>query len=105
MDHRRITITAFPLLILLVLLVSGTGCNTTQNLTEGQYLLRSNSIKLKSNKSLTQKGELKDNLSSLVVQKPNSYIAGIIPFKLWLYNSRYKKYQADTTNFQLKSRT
>jgi outer membrane protein assembly factor BamA len=105
MAYGRITFTVCTLLILSALLVSGTGCNTTQNLKEDQYLLRSNAIKLKSNVKLTQKGELKDNLSALVVQKPNSYIAGIIPFKLWLYNSRYKKYQADTSNFQLKSRT
>lgn len=82
-----------------------TGCNSTKTLTGDQKLLRSNSINLRSDKVITQKGELKDNLSKLVAQKPNSYFLNIIPFKLLLYNTRYKKYEADTANFQLKSKT
>lgn len=82
-----------------------TGCNSTKTLTGDQKLLRSNTINLKSDKVITQKGELKDNLGKLVAQKPNSYFLNIVPFKLLLYNTRYKKYEADTANFQLKSKT
>lgn len=89
-----------------ILLLITTGCNSTRHLKEGQYLLKSNSIKLKSNEFLTRKSELTENLSRLTVQKPNSYflIPGLTT-KLWLYNLRYDKYEKDSTNFQLESRT
>jgi Outer membrane protein/protective antigen OMA87 len=94
------------LFVLLAIWLLGSGCSTTRNLKEGEYLLRSNTIKLKSNRSITRKGELKDNLSSLVIQKPNTYsFFGLIPYKLYLYNYRYKKFSQDTTNFQLQSKT
>jgi outer membrane protein insertion porin family len=105
MSYGRIAITIVSLFILMAIGVSGTGCKSTKNLSEGQYLLRSNTIKLKSDRTLTQKGELSDNMSALVVQRPNSYILGLIPFKLWLYNNRYEKYKKDSLNFQLKTKT
>lgn len=81
-------------------------CNTTKHLEEGQYLLRKSTIKLKTNKGVTRRGELKENLQSLIVQKPNTRIlGGILPLKLWLYNLRYDKYRKDTANYQIKSRT
>lgn len=85
--------------------IGSVGCNTTRHLKEGEYLLRSNTVKLKSDKSITKKGELKDNLEGLIAQKPNTYFLGFIPYKVWLYNNRYEKYQKDTNNFQLKSKT
>jgi len=105
MNYGRIAFTVVSLFVIMAIWVSGTGCNTTRHLDENQYLLRSNSIKLKSDKTFTQRGELKDNLSALIVQKPNSYILGIVPFKLWLYNNRYDKYKKDSLNFQLKTKT
>ncbi len=104
MRYRRIGNSVKLIGAILCLAVTITACNTTKYIKDGDYLLRSNSISLKSDKVITQKGELKDNLAKLIVQKPNSYTAGI-PFKLLLYNFRYKKYQQDTTNFQLKSKT
>lgn len=104
MDHRRRALITNAILLLIVLLVSG-GCNTTRHLPEGKYLLRSNTIKLRTDQSVTRKSDMKDNLGGLIIQKPNTYIFGIIPLKLWLYNNRYEKYKADTTNFQLKSKT
>lgn len=92
------------ILAALVLWVSATGCKTTRSLQPGQYLLRSNTIKLKSDKVITQKGELKENLNKLIIQKPNDRFLTIIPFKLWLYNYRYKKFQKDPANFQLTSK-
>jgi len=93
------------LLPCLAIILINAGCNTTKTLTGDQKLLRSNTINLRSDKVITQKGELKDNLEKLVAQKPNSYFLNILPFKLLLYNTRYKKYEADTANFQLKSKT
>jgi outer membrane protein insertion porin family len=98
-------ITAHTIFLLLAAILLGTGCNTTRNLQENEYLLRSNSVKVRSDKVITQKGELKENMSKLIAQKPNSRILGIVPYKLWLYNTRYEKYQHDTSNFQLKTKT
>src|SRR6187399_2264558 len=62
-------------------------CAPTKHVPQGQYLLRKNSVKLKSEKPgekrgllglfkqdplRDKKGELKDGLSSLVIQKPNT---------------------------------
>lgn len=80
------------------------GCSTTKNLKEGQYLLRKVNIKLNTDRTLADKGALNDQLYSLLPQKPNTYLFGMFPYKIWLYNLRYKKYQQDTTNFQLTSK-
>lgn len=95
---------ALFVLLLLSLWVT-TGCNTTKNLKDGQYLLRQNSIKLKYQQNITRKGELKDNIQKVIDQKPNHYFLGMFPVKLWLYNMNPKKYEKDTINFQLKSNT
>lgn len=93
--------------MLLIAICFGSSCKSTRNLKEGQYLLRKNVLKVESNKAITRKGELNDALSSLVVQKPNSYSVGLFPYKLWLYNFRYKRYQKDKTaeEFQIKAKT
>lgn len=88
-----------------MIIILATGCNATKHVPEGKYLLRSNTIKLKTDVPLTQKGELRDNMERLASQKPNKYVLGIFPYKVYLYNTRYKKYQEDPTNFQLKSKT
>ncbi len=95
-------------LILLGILFVGlvvSSCSTTKHLKEGEYLLKGNSIELESQEGISEKSELQDNLGSLVAQKPNSKFLSVIPYKLWLYNMRYEKYQKDEDNFQLKSNT
>jgi outer membrane protein assembly factor BamA len=86
------------LLCLLLIGAALSGCNATKRVPEGSYLLRANKLKIKSDKGITRKGELADALGLIIVQKPNSYWSGYIPFKLYKYNSRYKKY--DTMNVQ-----
>lgn len=81
------------------------GCAPTKHLKDGQYLLRSSKVKLTTDRTLADKGALNDQLSLLMQQKPNTYFLGFIPFKSWLYNMRYKRYQHDTANFQIASRT
>lgn len=92
------------LLCLCVLLLAG--CSATKHIPEGQYLLKKNNLKLKSDRTLTNKGELTDALTSLIIQKPNTLLLGI-PYKVLLYNSRYKRYTRDTAaeNFQRKLKT
>lgn len=90
---------------MLVAVLVFTGCHNTRYIADGQHIVWNNSIKLHSDAgTITNKGALKDNLGKLVVQKPNTKILGL-PFKLVLYNIRYKRYQHDTSNFQLKSKT
>ena len=83
----------FKCLILLLLLLLS--CNTTKHVPEGQHLLRSNSLKIKSDKTITNKGILQDQLEVLVLQNPNTYWSGIFPFRLWKYNLRSEKYIND----------
>lgn len=80
------------------------GCSTTKYLRDDQYLLRKVNVKLNTDKTFAEKGQLTDQLYSLMPQQPNTYLFGFLPYKVWLYNIRYKKYQQDTSNFQLKSK-
>jgi outer membrane protein insertion porin family len=84
-----------------------TGCSPTRHVPQGQYLLRNNNLKLKSDRTLTNKGELSDALSSLIIQKPNYYFLSLFPYKVWVYNWRYKRYTKDTAAeaFQRKIKT
>lgn len=81
-------------------------CNATKHIPDGAYLLRKNNLKLKSDRTLTNRGELSDALSSLIIQKPNTTLLGI-PYKVLLYNARYKRYIRDTAaeNFQRRLKT
>lgn len=85
-------------------IMSLSGCSTTKYLKEDQYLLRKVNIKLNTDKTFSEKGALSDQLYTLMPQQPNTYLFGFLPYKVWLYNIRYKKYQQDTSNFQLKSK-
>jgi len=69
-------------------------------------LLRKNGLNIKSDQGITRRGELSDQIGSLVIQKPNLYFLGM-PYKVWLYNLRYRHYNKDTgaVNFQLKNKT
>jgi outer membrane protein insertion porin family len=72
------------------------GCSTTKHILPNQYLLKKNTIVLRSEKIVTRKGELKDNLNRMIVQKPNTTLDILpikLPLKLWKYNRRYNKYR------------
>lgn len=45
-------------------------------------------------------------MDALIIQKPNTYLLGL-PYKVWLYNLRFRHYNKDTgaVNFQLKTKT
>src|ERR1019366_229309 len=98
MSHRlpghRITILNVLLIAVLALLA---GCKSTKHLGENQYLLRKNTITLKSDEKIPNKVEVKDNLNKMIIQKPNTNALDIdilpfrIPLKLWRYNNRFKK--------------
>jgi len=67
------------------------GCHSTRNLGANQYLLRKSKVTIKSDHPITNKGEIRDNLTRLIVQKTNTYALGIFPIKLTLYNRRIAK--------------
>ncbi len=94
------------LYLLAALVWIAAGCNTTKHVPAGSYLLRKNSLNIKSDQGFTRKGELSDQLNALVIQKPNTYLLSM-PYKIWLYNLRFRHYNKDTgsVNFQLKSKT
>lgn len=81
-----------------------TGCSTTRHLSEEQYLLRQANLRLKTDVGVSEKGILADELRMLALQKPNTYLFDLFPYKLWLYNMRYQKYQRDTANFQITNK-
>jgi outer membrane protein insertion porin family len=87
-DHKKNVV--FLLLCLAALFLSA-GCNSTKYLPAGQYLLRENKVVLKTDGPMPNKGEIKDNISRLIVQKPNSYFLDVFPIKIGWYNVRYKK--------------
>lgn len=81
-------------------------CNNTRHLKEGQYLLKSNEVKFTETKYLESKGALSDNLLGAIVQQPNSsFLVDGFKTKLFLYNLRYEKYQKDSSNFQIESKS
>ena len=104
MAFRSSTFNNILLLVSLLLLsIAGTSCDPTKHLSEDQYLLRKNNIKLTTDKGITRQGELKDNIERLIVQKPNTYFLGV-PYKVWLYNLRYEKYKRDSIQSKLVER-
>lgn len=81
------------MIMLLMVVMVVAGCSSTKHITGSQHLLRKNKIKLKNEVVMYNKGEIRDNLSRQVIQKPNTYnTLGIIPIKLWHYNFRYSKF-------------
>lgn len=78
-------------------------CGSTRHLKENEFLLRKNQIKLQTTKTYAGKTALKEALQSSVAQQHNTYLLGAFPVKTWWYNLRYKRYQSDTANFQIRS--
>ncbi len=69
-------------IILILVLFSLSACNTSKNLPKSKIVLHKNSIEIKD----AEKDFKKDDIWTLIQQKPNKKILGIIPFKLWVYN-------------------
>lgn len=90
------------LMVLCALFVNS--CSPLRELEEDQFYLKKNTIKIHSDIPRNEKQELEEILESIIVQKSNTYILGLVPYKVWLYNIRAKKYEADTNNFQIKNR-
>lgn len=85
--------------LILVFLVS---CNATKHIKDGELLLRGNSIKVRGATNISQRGIIKDEISGVVKQVPNTYLLGM-PYKVYLYNLRYKEYAKNENHFQLRT--
>lgn len=68
------------------------GCQSTRRVKDGEHLLRENKLQIRSDKSITRRGVLEDQLNMIVLQKTNTYWSGLFPIKLWRYNLRSEKY-------------
>lgn len=79
-------------------------CSPLKKLNDNEKYLKKNIIKLDTSISRNEKEELEELLETLYTQKANTYVLGVFPYKVWLYNLRSKKYESDTTNFQLQNR-
>lgn len=84
-----------PLFIhcLLALLILISGCSTTRHLEEGQYLLDKNTVIIEGPATHISK----DDLSSLIRQKPNRRLLGIFRFGNYIY---FKTTQGKETGFK-----
>ena len=92
MNNRLRLYTKSAIYLLLMAAFSIMGCNTTKHVKEGEHLLVRNNIRLKSDKVMYNRGEIKDNLTHLVGQRTNTRtFLKSVPLKLALYNLRYKK--------------
>ncbi len=69
---------------LLILWMVLSSCNTTKYLQPNEILLKSNKIQIEGNKSIENKLQLTDQLSTLFKQKPNSNYFLFIP-REWLH--------------------
>lgn len=88
--------------IILLICVIGISCNSTKHLNEDQYLLRRNNVQLNTDLNLSYRNILKDEIVNTIKQKPNSYFLGV-PFRIHLYNLRYRTYKNDASNFQVRT--
>ena len=96
--------TFLPVTVLVLLAVLLASCAGTKHLGPEQYLLRKNTVQIESDISLSSKGIFREEVASVILQRPNSYLLGN-PYKLNLYNLRYKTYQRDTNNVQIRTKT
>ncbi len=102
MRNKRAMLEIICASILLVAALFVTGCSSTKNIGNNDSLLVKNKVTLKSNNIIYNKGEMKDNLLRLVVQKTNSKEFGARR-KLWYYNFRYDKFHSRPDSLLPKS--
>lgn len=93
-----------PLYLLFITIVSllvFNSCGPTYKLKENESILRGIHMDIDGTISYQEKNKIKEELDYIYPQKPNTYIFNIFPYKSYLYNLRYQKYQQDSFNFQI----
>lgn len=97
LNRSKITYLLFALACVLL-----HSCGINRHLEPDALVLRKNNLRVYSDKSFNNKSIFKEEINSLIIQKPNTYLLNA-PYKVWLYNLRYKAYQKDTANFQIRT--
>jgi outer membrane protein assembly factor BamA len=90
-------VSAWQLLLpALVFVLLASSCSSVKHLKDEEYLLWKNKLTLNNKGAMPNKGELRESLSNIISQQPNSTYMGIsitkIPMKLWRYNNKYRKW-------------
>jgi outer membrane protein insertion porin family len=77
----------FALLTFCTVVLLLPSCKVTKTLPEGQSLLTKNKFIFKTKLKNAEKEKVRDDLAKIAAQKPNIRFFGIMPFRMWLYNS------------------
>lgn len=83
-------------------LLMWSACSVHKHLPEDAKVLRSNKVILQTDRGISEKGILKDQVAQLLIQKPNTYLLNI-PYKVWLYQLQYNRYKNSTNNHQIRN--
>lgn len=86
------------------LLLSGSGCKVSKTFTEGQTLLRKNTVKFINDKSVKERQKSHEDLQHVVAQQPNKRVFGFMPFKLWLYTAANNAKKENKTRWWIKNK-
>ncbi|HSQ75450.1 MAG TPA: BamA/TamA family outer membrane protein [Bacteroidota bacterium] len=71
-----------------VLLLGGSpGCSTTGNLGRGEKLYTGADLHIEHEGEIPDESDLRDQLETLIVPRPNSTVLGLFRMKLWLHNA------------------
>jgi outer membrane protein assembly factor BamA len=62
-----------------------TSCSISKSLPEGKTLLQSSKVDVKKIGKMTERDRLREDLTAIMLQKPNKRFLGILPFRLWFY--------------------
>lgn len=85
MQKNFLRLSSIPLL--LGILFSVSSCRVVKHLPAEQTLLFKNKFVIHSSASTNEKGDLREDLSKIAVQKPNKRFLQLFAFKMWLYHS------------------
>ena len=66
-------------------LLSTSACSVTKTLPEGKNLLLRNKVDVKRIVKVAERDKLREDLTTIMLQKPNKRFLGIFPFRLWFY--------------------
>ena len=71
---------------LLIIIFSLFSCYSVKHLETDEYILKTNKILINNNDQTRIKNISKQEINTIIKQKPNKKILGFIPFHLWIYN-------------------
>ena len=71
---------------LLIIIFSLFSCYSIKHLETDEYILKTNKILINNNNQTRVKNISKQEINTIIKQKPNKKILGFIPFHLWIYN-------------------